>query len=99
MKSSVEVTDFWENNIVSQCRREIWSLESVDEDGQTSLRMSGYKHKAHLLIAEFKPPRNKDQKLWNDLVKLGNEMKDAIDKAIDDSVDGNVLNVTFFLWI
>nr|CAG8569792.1 1111_t:CDS:2 [Entrophospora candida] len=58
--------------------------------------MSAYKHKAHLLIAEFKPPRNKGQKLWSDLVKLGNEMKDAIDKAIDDSVDGNVLNVTFF---
>ncbi|CAJ0843215.1 7504_t:CDS:2 [Entrophospora sp. SA101] len=178
VKSSAEVKNFWENNIVSQHRRKIWTIESSDaarkniKESKSLIRdlwstvkddviilkvyyavsvnnlnedtfshnhitpllssifsntellecewsnnelnassyrkqkfdpclegrkpdfsvyVSAYKHKAHLLVAEFKPPRNKGQRLWGDLVKLGNEMKDVIDKIIeDDGVDRNV---------
>jgi len=45
--------------------------------------------KAHLLIAEVKPEGHHvaDSGPWNDLVKLGNELKDTIDEIIEHGVE------------
>lgn len=50
--------------------------------------------KAHLLVVEVKSAKHhatKSKELYDDLVKLGNEMKDVIDKIIDDGVDKDVV--------
>jgi len=50
---------------------------------------SGY-HRQPLLVSEVKPPRNSRSSRRDDLLKLGNEMKDAIDKIIHDGVEEDV---------
>ena len=50
--------------------------------------------KAYLVVAEFKSAKrwkSSRKELWSDLVKLGNEMKDAIDKIVKDGVKENVV--------
>ncbi|RUS20333.1 hypothetical protein BC937DRAFT_95471 [Endogone sp. FLAS-F59071] len=50
--------------------------------------------KAHLLVVEVKSAKyhaTKSKELYDDLVKLGNEMKDVMDKIIDDGVDKDVV--------
>nr|CAG8527747.1 10891_t:CDS:2 [Entrophospora candida] len=46
--------------------------------------------KRHLLVIEIKP---KNEDCNSDLVKLANEMKDIIDKYIDDNIIGNQCSV------
>jgi len=43
--------------------------------------------KQHLLVAEVKSPKHSSKALPDDLVKLGNEMKDSLDKMLDDGID------------
>ncbi|CAG8611478.1 360_t:CDS:10, partial [Paraglomus occultum] len=50
---------------------------------------NGY-HRQPLLVSEVKPPRNSRSSRRDDLLKLGNEMKDAIDKIIHNGVEEDV---------
>lgn len=51
------------------------------------------RHKqAYLLALEVKPPNYHSNNLWSsDTVKLGNELKDIIDKVIDDGVGEDIV--------
>jgi hypothetical protein len=48
--------------------------------------LSSTKKKEALLVSEVKPPKHHNNNLLNDLTKLGNEMKDALDQMIDDNI-------------
>src|SRR5438128_11326705 len=48
-------------------------------------------NKAYLLIVEIRPPKRKRLEIWNNLVKIGNEMKDAIDEIVSSSASMNVI--------
>lgn len=41
----------------------------------------------HLLVTEVKSPKYRGKALPDDMVKLGNEMKDSLDKMLDDGID------------
>ncbi|CAG8575447.1 10572_t:CDS:10 [Ambispora leptoticha] len=61
------------------------SLDGKKADNTVFL--TAKKLKEFLLVTEVKSPRYRKNGMLNDLVKLGNELKDALDKVIDDGID------------
>jgi len=71
-----------------------WNTSSLQGKKTDFVVNTNTSSKQHLLIVEIKPPKHaaNDSKR-EDLVKLGNEMKDSIDKMINDGIDSDDLAI------
>ncbi|CAG8616168.1 1962_t:CDS:10 [Funneliformis mosseae] len=93
-KDSLEISSVWANEILDSSahrkKRFDPSLEGRKPDFELHISMN--QRKENLLVLEIKPTNharpNKDT--LNDLVKLANELKDCIDKIINDGISDNV---------
>ncbi|CAG8505822.1 17277_t:CDS:2, partial [Dentiscutata heterogama] len=93
-KDSFKFSSVWANETLnsSAYRKKKFDPSLEGREPDFAVYTSANREKENLLIVEIKPLKsassNKD--MLNDLVKIGNELKDCIDKMIDDGIDDNV---------
>ncbi|CAG8797019.1 8001_t:CDS:10, partial [Gigaspora margarita] len=80
----------WSTNVLDTSAYRKYNFDPILKGKKPDFGIySSYKGKImHLLVVEVKPPCKKNS---DDLIKLGNEMKDIIDKCIDDEI--NIKNI------
>ncbi|KAF0554395.1 hypothetical protein F8M41_019166 [Gigaspora margarita] len=80
----------WSTNVLDASAYRKYNFDPLLKEKKPDFGIySSYKGKImHLLVVEVKPPCKKNS---DDLIKLGNEMKDIIDKCIDDEI--NIKNI------
>jgi hypothetical protein len=85
---TVSITGNEDNNcaIASITRKRKFDPSLCGRKVDFTVNLSAQKKEA-LLVAEVKPPKHRNNNyVQNDLTKLGNEMKDALDQMIDDNI-------------
>ncbi|CAG8812737.1 10785_t:CDS:2, partial [Gigaspora margarita] len=93
-KDSFEFSSVWANETLdsSAYRKKKFDPSLEGREPDFAVYTSTNQEKENLLIVEVKSPKrvssNKDK--LNDLIKIGNGLKDCIDKMIDDGINDNV---------